>query len=399
MNSETTVNRRDLLMLGGGAVAGSLIGPSVVNADPAKAGSVKITGVQSATIMDEYPCNLIKITTDSDLYGLGEARPKINIARQVNKYSERITGEDPLRVNYLWRKMMTANKSPKKEELGVISGIETALWDLAGKILNTPAYNLMGGKVLERVPVYYDLSPRDTPKTTDPKPWVEWARHAKKSGFKAMKLDVNRNGGDVPEWVKILEAIRADIGPDMRIGVDFHWGLNSAQTDKFIEMVAPVDLWFVEDPMEYNEKTIPHYQKLVAKGKMNIVACEQMLTRKGFHGLIEKRMCTIIEPDGQYCGGLSELKRIAELGELYGMKTLCHNMCTPVGTFAQAHACSTIHSCVALESAIAEQVIQHDGPMVEDGHLKLNDKPGFGIELNEEYCLKHLSKGSTFFGE
>jgi L-alanine-DL-glutamate epimerase-like enolase superfamily enzyme len=393
------MNRRNLLMLGGGAVVGSLLGPSAANADPAKAGRVKIKDVQSATIMDEYPCNLIKVTTDSDLYGLGEARPKIQVSRLLNKYKKLITGEDPLRVDYLWRRMMTASDRPKKEEIGVISGIETALWDLAGKILNTPAYTLMGGKCHENVPVYYDLSPIDTPKTTDPKPWVAWARHARKAGFKAMKIDVNRNGGSVPEWVKILEAIRADLGPDMKIGVDFHWGLDPAQTDKFIERVEPVGLWFVEDPMKYNQKTLPHYQQLASKGEMPIVGCEQMVTRKGFHSLIEKRMCTIIEPDGQYCGGLSELKRIAELGELYGMKMLCHNMCTPVGTFAQAHACLTIHSCVALESAIAEQVIRHDGPMVEDGHLKLNDKPGFGIELNEDYCRKHLSKGSSFFGE
>ena len=295
--------------------------------------------------------------------------------------------------------MKTSKTARTKQGLGVLSGIETALWDLAGKILNTPTYNLLGGKDHDNVQVYYDLSPIDTPKTTDPKPWVEWAQHAKKIGFNAIKLDVNRNGGNVPKWVRILEEIRAGIGPDMLIGVDFHWGLNSAQTDKFIEMVQPVDLWFIEDPMKYDTKNIPHYQKLVAKGKMPIVACESVLTRKSFHGLIKKRMCSIIEPDGQYCGGLSELKRIAELGELYDMKTLCHNMCTPVGTFAQAHACTTIHSCVALESAIAEQVLQHDGPMYEEGCLKLNDKPGFGIELNEDYCRKNLTKGSSFFNK
>ena len=404
-----TSSRREFLALGCGAAAASLlVYPAVLHAAPDPApvplerelGSVKIRDASSATINidGEYPCNLIKVTTDSGLYGLGEARPQIAVLKSVDRYKKLIIGEDPLRVDYLARKMTAASRRPAKSDLGVIAGIETALWDLAGKILKTPAYNLMGGRCLEGIPVYYDLSPSDTPKTTDPKPWVEWARHAKESGYQSMKLDVNRNGGSVPQWVKILEEIRADVGPDMRLGVDFHWKLSPEQAFQFVEMAKPVDLWFVEDPMRYAEN-IDHYQRLVSEGKIPILAGEQMLTRKSFHDLIKKRMCTMIEADGQYCGGLLQLKRVAELGELYDMKTLCHNMCTPVGTYAQAHACVTIPSCIALESPIGEQVIQHDGPMVEGGCLRLNAKPGFGIELNEDYCRKHLAEGSKFLGE
>ena len=80
------------------------------------------------------------------------------------------------------------------------------------------------------------------------------------------------------------------------------------------------------------------------------------------------------------------------------MDTLCHNMCSPIGTYAQAHACATIHKFVAMESACADNVIQHEGSLYQDGYLVLNDKPGLGIELNEDYCRKHLSKGSTYFG-
>ncbi len=112
---------------------------------------------------------------------------------------------------------------------------------------------------------------------------------------------------------------------------------------------------------------------------------------------MEKRICSIIQPDGQYCGGLLELKRAANLGELYGMDTICHNMCTPVGTYAQAHACVTIPSFLAMENACAENVIQHEGSLYEGGYLILNDKPGFGIDLDEDYCRKNLVNGSNFF--
>jgi L-alanine-DL-glutamate epimerase-like enolase superfamily enzyme len=290
-----------------------------------------------------------------------------------------VVGEDPLRVDYLTRKMMAATKDPSRMDIGVIAGIETALWDLAGKILNTPTYNLLGGACRDRIKVYYDLAPADTPKTTEPALWVECAQRARKGGFKAMKIDIYRGGGDVPEWVRILQAIRADLGPDMLLGVEFHWRLNSEQTDRFIAMTEDLNLWFIEDPMRY-DANLAHYQRLTAADRIPIVALEQMLTLKSFHEMLEKRMCTIIEPDAQYCGGLLALKRVADLGELYGMDTLCHNMCSPVGTYAQAHASATIHKFVAMENACADHVIQHEGSLYQDGYLLLNDKPGLGIE-------------------
>lgn len=400
------ISRRNLLVRSSGAVTAALLArPGILHAGSeevaAKAealrGKVRIRDVQSASIADEYVCNLIKITTDSGLYGIGEARCKIQVSKQVKAFNELVVGEDPLRVDYLTRKMMAAIKRPTLQDIGVISGIETALWDLAGKILNTPTCNLLGGSCRDRIKVYYDLAPADTPKTTEPALWVESARRAKKEGFRAMKMDIYRGGGDVPEWVRILQAIRADLGPDMLLGVEFHWCLNSEQTDRFIAMTEDLNLWFIEDPMRY-EANLAHYQRVTAVGKIPIVALEQMLTLKGFHEMLEKRMCTIIEPDAQYCGGLLALKRVADLGELYGVDTLCHNMCSPVGTYAQAHACATIHKFVAMENACAIDVIQHEGSLYQDGHLVLNDKPGLGIELNEDYCRKHLSKGSTYFG-
>ena len=400
------ISRRNLLVRGGGAVTAALLArPGVLHAGSdevaAKAepqrGNVKIREVQSASIEDEYVCNLIKITTDSGLSGIGEARCKIPVQKQVKAFNTLVVGEDPLRVDYLTRKMMAATKDPSRMDIGVIAGIETALWDLAGKILNTPTYNLLGGACRDKIKVYYDLAPADAPKTTEPALWVECAQRARNGGFKAMKIDIYRGGGDVPEWVRILQAIRADLGPDMLLGVEFHWRLNSEQTDRFIAMTEDLNLWFIEDPMRY-DANLAHYQRLTSAGKIPIVALEQMLTLKGFHEMLEKRMCTIIEPDAQYCGGLLALKRVADLGELYGMDTLCHNMCSPVGTYAQAHACATIHKFVAMENACADHVIQHEGPLYQDGYLLLNDKPGIGIELNEDYCRKHLSKGTTFFG-
>ena len=404
------ISRRHFIALGGGAAAScSLAYPGLFPSAPIKlaaeaereSGKVKIKDVHSASIADEYTCNLIKITTNSDLFGIGEARPKISVAKYVEKYKPIITGADPLRVDYLTRKMIAANDRPQRDDIGVIAGIETALWDLAGKILNTPVYNLLGGQIHERIKVYYDLSPAETPETTEPEPWVECARQAKDAGFKAMKFDIYRGGGGIQEWAQILEAIRDEVGNAIELGVDLHWKLNIDQTEKLIQKVEPLNLWFIEDPMKY-EGNLNHYQRLSAECKIPIVAGEQMITRmfdatNSFRPLIEQQACNIIEPDSQYCGGLLELKRVADWAEVYGMDTLCHNMCSPVGTFAQAHACATIHSFVAMENACADQVIENDGDLYEDGYLKLNNKPGYGIDLDEDYCRAHLTKDSKFF--
>ncbi len=404
LSMEKNISRRKLFLLGGGAAtAASVFSPrNLFGIDElaAKAemrpSKMKIRAVQSARIEDEYVCNLIKVTTDSGLYGIGEARCKILVAHQIETFRKLVIGEDPLRVDFLTRKMLAASTHPSRVEIGVVAGIETALWDLAGKILNTPTYNLLGGACRDKIPVYHDLAPAETPKTTEPALWAACAKEAKKAGFSAMKFDIYRGGGDVREWVRILQAIRTEVGPEVQLGAEFHWRLNSEKTDQFIAMTEDLDLWFIEDPMSYGEN-LAHYQRLTAAGKVPIVALEQMQTVKSFHEMLEKRMCTIIEPDAQYCGGLLSLKRIADLGELYGQDILCHNMSSPVGTYAQAHACATIPNFVALENACAENVILHKGSLYHNGTLVLNDKPGFGIELNEEYCRKHISKGSTYF--
>ena len=400
------MNRRSFLSLGGATTAGFLAhSPNAYSKLESKAidlpnglDSIKIRDVQVAAIQDEYICNLVKITTDAGVYGLGEARVKnLKYLKLINDLKSLVIGENPLRVEYLTRKMITASQADIETAMGAISGIETALWDLSGRILNTPSYNLLGGKYHDKVKVYYDLSPADSPNTVDPKPWAERAVSAVKAGFKAIKFDIYRGGGDVPDWAQILKVVRETVGPDIQIGVDFHWRLTPEQTDRFITLVEPANLWFIEDPMNY-EKYEKDYQQLVAEAKIPVVALEGMRTIKNFHHWIDKGICSIIEADGQYCGGLLELKKTANLGELYGMDMICHNMCTPVGTYAQAHACATIPSFLIMENACAENVILNEASLYQDGYLVLNDKPGFGIELNEDYCRKNLAEGSKFFG-
>jgi len=409
------MNRRKFLSAAGGAVAIAcmLERPRILEAAPqaiTELGKVKIRDVKTATIKIKYDAHLVKITTDSGLYGIGEAYNRAGVVDHINSIKGQIIGQDPLQVDYLWHKMMDAGVGQGSRSgslTGAISGIETALWDLAGKILNVPVYVLLGGKFRDKILVYHDTG---SPNTTDPGPWVKEAQNSLAYGFKATKFDLNRFHGerwsrtvslqDMKAWVKILEAVRVELGPDVPLGVDFHWALNTREAMTFSQMVEHLNLWFLEDPMP--PENADAFARLTAMSKVPIATGENLFTRQTFRPYIEKQACDIIQPDTQKCGGLGEMKRIADWADMYYINMLCHNMCSPVGTIASGHACAAIRSFLALESDSVElkhwpDIIEHDGPIYKEGYLELPNKPGLGIELNERVCRKHLSAGSGFF--
>ncbi|UCC96651.1 MAG: mandelate racemase/muconate lactonizing enzyme family protein [Phycisphaerales bacterium] len=406
--------RKFLAAAGSMAAIGTLLErPGILNAAPqatTELGRVKIRDVKTATVRIKYDAHLVKVTTDSGLYGIGEAYNRDGVVSHIHSIKRQIIGQDPLQVDYLWHKMMDAGVGQGSRSgslTGAISGIETALWDLAGKILNVPVYTLLGGKFRDKLLIYHDTG---SPNATDPRPWVEEAQRSKAYGFKAMKFDLNRFSGerwnrslssnDMKAWVKILEAIRRELGPDFPLGVDFHWALNTREAMRFAQMVEHLNLWFLEDPMP--PENADAFARLTAMSKVPIATGENLFTRQTFRPYIEKQACDIVQPDTQKCGGLLEAKRIADWADLYYINMLCHNMCTPVGTIASGHACMAIRSFLALESDSVElpywqDIVQREGSLYKDGYLEIPNKPGLGVELNEAVCRKHLAEGTGFF--
>jgi len=409
------LNRRNFLAITSGVAAAGFLAErsQVVQAMPqatTELGKVKVRDVKTASVKIKYDAHLVKVTTDSGLYGLGEAYNRAGIISHIHSIKRHIIGEDPLQVDYLYHKMTEAGigRGSRSGSLtGAIAGIESALWDLAGKILNVPVYVLLGGKFRDKVLIYHDTG---SPNVIDPKPWVEEAQRSLSLGFRAIKFDLNRFRGerwnrslsseDMKAWVRILEAIRLEIGPDFPLGVDLHWKYNTRDALRFIQMTEHLNLWFVEDPIP--PENADAFARLTAASRVPIATGENLYTRQSFRPFIEKQACDIIQPDAQKCGGLLEMKKIADWADLYYINMLCHNMCTPVGTIASGHACLAIKPFLALESDSVElpywqDIIQHDGPIYKDGYLELPNRPGLGMELNEEVCRKHLGESSGFF--
>lgn len=375
-------------------------------------GRVKITDVKTAAIDIGYKTHLVKVTTDSGLYGLGEGFPKAEIADDIRRIKKEIIGRDPLEVEVLHYRLtekFMSRGSRNGALCGAIGGIETALWDLAGKILEVPVYVLMGGAYRSKVQLYCDV---DSPRSDDPKAWAEAALESKELGYRAVKHSLPRFGssgngtitsGALRKWTRIMEETRELLGPDFPIGMDLHWKYHTVDILRFTEMIEDLNLWFLEDPIQPED--VEGCLRLTRESLVPILTGENLYTRHGFRPYIEKQACDMLHPDPQKCGGLLEMKRIADWAEIYSMPSVCHNGASPVGTIASAHACMAIRSFVALETDTVESlkvphwqdIIVRDGPLYKDGYLEVSGRPGLGIELNEEVCREHLADGRGFF--
>jgi len=279
---------------------------------------------------------------------------------------------------------------------------------------------LLGGKFRDKLLIYHDTG---SPQTADPAAWVEEARKTVEYGFKATKFDLDWEGRgqaiagrpyryrgeiwnrgitslEMEQWVKILEAIRAELGPHFPLAIDLHFNYNMGDTMRFVDRIEDLNIWFIEDPIP--PQNADAMARFTRRSKIPTATGENLYTRHTFRDFIEKQACDIIQPDPQKVGGLLETKKIADWADLYYITMACHNMCTPVGTVGNGHACAAIRSFVSLESDSVElphwqDIIQRDGPLYKDGYLELPNKPGLGVELNEEVCRRHLAAGSGYF--
>jgi L-alanine-DL-glutamate epimerase-like enolase superfamily enzyme len=421
------LNRREFFATAGGAFAAAMAAiPQVVKALPAAAtslGKVKIRDIKTAQIMARYPFNLVKIETDSGLFGIGEAFARQGIMEHIGGMKPLLVGQDPLLVETHWSRMMESGSgigSAAGSLTSAIAGVESALWDLAGRILNVPIYVLLGGKYRDKLMVYFDTG---SPQTIDPSPWVDEALKARSLGYRSIKFDLdwesrgqaiagkafqyrrdfwNRSisSEETRQWIRILEAIRKAVGDDIDLSVDCHWEYNTRDALKFAQMVEPLNLFFLEDPTPPENPDA--MARITAATRTPIATGENLYTRQQFRPYIEKQACDIVQPDTQKTGGLLETKRIGDLADLYYLPMCIHNYGSPVGALGSGHVGMASRSFLQLESNSVDipwwtNIVEWEGPLYTNGFLTVPDKPGLGVNLNEEVCRAHLVPGTRFF--
>lgn len=422
--------RRKFLQLAGLglplAAAETLFPPTLARAAESVRGKVKITDVKCMIVRGTWDWNLIKIETDSGLYGIGEAYWGWGVKDLVvNKMKGIIVGEDPLNVDKLYTKMLRDSAGAGAiggATVTAASGIEIALWDLAGRILQTPACNLLGGRFRDRVRFYRTTQvPKEHPE--DLASWRDLVARTKaeKWGWTAFKfqgdgipraLDPeykeaghdpylrNLTNKDIRQIVRVMETIREQLGPDADFAIDFHWHYDTrdaVQLGKALEPVAP--MW-MEDPVPPENPEAMAYVR--SHSPVPVCTGENLYGFAGFERLIELQGTDGVHIDIPKSGGLLESKRISDFAASYAIWTAAHNPASPVGTIASAHAASAMRNFRIHELANWidwwPELVVHEGPIWEKGYLTIQDKPGYGIEINEDTARAHLAPGESWWG-
>ena len=405
---------------------------------------VKITDLKAVVLGKPGGNTLVRIDTDAGVTGYGEAYWGFGIKEVMMGYlRDAIVGADPLDIEPLYTKMILRTGGAGAiagVTVTAISGVEIALWDVAGKLLGQPVCKLLGGQYRTGVRVYLTSSPDNS---LDPASCREWAARIKEHafGFTAVKTDIVRHGypkenlydttfdnargqnrqltnEDLDLNAKAFANVREALGPEFGIAVHTHWELDWNDALNLARAVAPIRPMWMEDALAPD--FCDAWVKLTEESPVPILTGENLYTRRGFLPFIVHQGCHIAQIDIPKAGGLLEARKISDLADVYDMPVTSHNASGPLGAVASAHAAAAMRdfkghelSVGRLNGASADMpwghvegdpikawssLVTHDGPLVKDGRILIPDKPGLGVEPDLEYVRGHLAAGETWWG-
>ena len=380
--------------------------------------TLKITDVKCAYIRNGGAL-FVKVYTNQGIYGCGEGADAVQgTYHLVKKLGERIKGENPLNIHRLFediRKSGFFQGAQSGMYVAVLTAIETALWDLAGKALDVPVYQLLGGKFRDKIRVYMDtaLYQNRLPKPED---FAVAAREAVDMGFTAVKFDLDQandpNKYDHYNWTASpaelqrmydqMAATRQEVGPNIDICADMHGRYDAVTGMKVAKLLEPLNMMWLEEPIA--AENIDAYKQITDSTSTPICAGENHYLAYGFRKMLEIGAVNIIMPDLQKAGGLGEAQRIANLANLYYVPFAPHMVASYLGAMASCHVCASVPNFMILEwqiyfhkNPMFKEIVTFDGPMVENGFITLSEKPGIGVDINEEGMRKYAEKGVPFF--
>ena len=339
----------------------------------------------------------VKVLSDEHLHGVGEAYrvgPDDATEKTIHYFKEWVLGEDPMRIEHIWRILYNGSRFPGGSVINsAISGIELALWDLKGKALGVPVYELIGGRCRDKIRVYRGAG-GGTPQQT-----YDSVRQAADEGFTAIKMSPMP-----PEWSKktwhrtlkecdaLMAAARKAAGDDMDIALDPHAQIfEPIRAEQMAEVLKPYHPLFYEEPLR--PENIEAMGRLKQRIGIPLATGEMLYTKYEFRDVLAADAADIVQPDLLICGGLMEAKKIAAMAEAHYVDVAPHNPLGPVSTAVSAQFAASTPNFLILEYRV-----DSSGPMRDlileplkfvDGYLEIPDKPGWGIELNEKIFADH----------
>ena len=400
-------------------LAGTFALPSLAEAiqtvsSPYQRPKLKITDVRTAQVRVHGLQTHVRIYSDQGLYGQGESTDAaVGTAALVNQFRRSLVGQNPLNVDALWERVRVSGifaGAQGGQYITALTGIEIALWDLAGKALGLPIYQLLGGKFRDKVRIYCDSDMEDPlgPESDRKLPWI------KDQGFTAMKIDLddatdpNRfdrvnwtaNNAEVDRMVRWVKHVRESIPIEMELACDMHGRYDLGTAKRVAKELEPFRLLWLEEPVP--PENIDAMTDVRHSTSTPIACGENLYMRWGYRDLLNKNAVDIIQPDMQKVGGLSEGRKVANLAQTYYVPVAPHCVVSPIGMMSTAHVCASIPNFLVCEwhwinfPDLWKNWVK-EGEIIQKGYVPVTDQPGIGLEMNEEVARKAQIPGTSWF--
>ena len=372
---------------------------------------MKVTDVKTMVVENEPPYRggryllFIQVETDEGITGLGERITGNTYSDRLGDLKSQIglieemagmfvIGQNPFNIELIWDRMYSARhdfRHPSLQATPVLSGIEMALWDIVGKAVGQPIYNLLGGRYHEKLRAYAYMPEggfRENPERAG-----EIAVQLLEEGNTACKLDpftplwpIPR---DIPLWeiersAKIFESIRNAVGNDMEVGIGTHGQLTTYSAIRVADMLEQYHPFWFEEPVPL--ENVEEMARVAAHTSIPIATGERLVTKYEFSNLLEKQAAQIIQLDVGQCGGIMEAKKIASIAEAHYAVIAPHMACGPVAAAAaiQVDTCSPNFLIQEANQGPLHKTIFKEPLVFENGFITPPTGPGLGIEFDED---------------
>mgnify|MGYP005625966417 CR=1 FL=1 len=357
----------------------------------------------------------VRIHTDSGISGIGEGSLQYKdaaLAAELEAFGSFLRGKDPFQIEDIWTSLhRRVTWTGGAVTISAISAIDLALWDIKGKALGVPVYELVGGKVRDQVPLYAngwlsdsrpDTKKRREQAGSEEEWYAERAREVVDQGYRCLK--VYPFGGPqvvTPErlarGIGLVRTIREAVGADIDVAVDLRRRLNLWSARRVALKLEPLDIAWLEEPILFdNADAMASFAHSV---RVPVSTGEELYTRWEFRPLLEQNAVDIIQPDICHAGGMSELRKIAAMAETYYVTLAPHNSNGPISTVASLHLDMAIPNChmqeLFLSSVDFYQEVLTQPLAIADGFGAPPDGSGWGTDIDDDALAKYPPSSYT----
>lgn len=360
---------------------------------------MKITDIKTFNVFS-YRTNFVfvKIETDEGVSGIGEGTLEYKehaLLGAIEDIKRVLIGQDPRQVERICFELYRDSYWRIGPVLqSAISAVEMAMWDIKGKALGVPVYELLGGKVRDSIRMYANgwFAGAKTPDE-----FAAAAAKAKEMGITALKWDpfgknyLYMDNAEFRRSMEIVEAVRGAVGNEVDLLIEAHGRFDIATGIKIANALKPFDPYFLEEPTPPD--SFDALAEVRRKSPVPIAAGERVYSPMQLRTFLEKGCADYIQPDVSHCGGISAIKKMAAIAETYYVALAPHNPSGPVANAASLNLAAALPGFRILEIMLTDvswrSELTNEKVVFENGNILIPDGPGLGLELNEENCLKY----------